>query len=154
MHAEAAAADEYLPAPQFEHEASPVSGLNLPAGQASQMPPFGPVYPWLQIQSAASLLAQAELELAGHVKHVAVDVAPTLSEYVPTPQSLHVASPLSPLYFPATHRAHMLPSGPEEPALQVQAVNVVLPCGELEFSGQNKHELGKLAASSDEYVPV
>ena len=40
---------------------------------------------------------------------------------------------------PATHREHGPPSGPEEPALQVQAVAMRLPTGDVEFDGQVSH---------------
>jgi hypothetical protein len=71
-------------------------------------------------------------------------------EYVPAPQSVHRADPVSALYFPATHVVHEPPSGPVHPALQVQFVNAVLPAGESEFDGQALHV--ELAAV--EYVPA
>ena len=60
---------------------------------------------------------------------------------------------------PATHSEHVLPSGPEEPALQVQAVAMRLPTGELEFDGQVSHVADpgfglKVPAPQDVHVPV
>ena len=57
-----------------------------------------------------------------------------------------------------TH-TYVPPSGPEEPALQVQAVAMRLPTGELEFDGQVSHVaapgLGlKVPAPHDVHVPV
>ena len=52
----------------------------------------------------------------------------------------------------------MLPSGPEEPMLQVQAVAMRLPTGELEFDGQVSHVAApgfglKVPAPHDVHVP-
>jgi hypothetical protein len=49
---------------------------------------------------------------------------------------MHWDEPVDTLYFPAMHGAHVPPSGPDEPALQVQLVKAPLPAGELEFDGQ------------------
>ena len=40
------------------------------------------------------------------------------------------------LYLPATHAVHVPPSGPRQPALQVQLLKAVLCSGELECEGQ------------------
>ena len=74
------------------------------------------------------------------------------------PQSTHDVDPASALCFPATHDVHVPPSDPEKPALQVQAVAMRLPTGELEFDGQVSHvaapELGlKVPAPHDVHVP-
>ena len=58
---------------------------------------------------------------------------------MPTSQSTHAVDPANALCLPATHSEHVPPSGPEEPALQVQAVAMRLPTGELEFDGQVSH---------------
>ena len=67
--------------------------------------------------------------------------APVLVEYVPAPQSVHAALPLVVLYFPATQAVHRPPSGPVNPALQVetQALTDKLPLGEVVPEGQVKH---------------
>ena len=57
---------------------------------------------------------------------------------MPTSQSTHAVDPTSGLYLPATQNKHVPPSGPVEPALQVQAVETELPTGELEFVGHSK----------------
>ena len=59
---------------------------------------------------------------------------------------------------PAQHDVHVPRSGPEEPALQVQAVAMRLPTGELEFDWQALHvaapRLGlKVPAPHDVHVP-
>ena len=51
-------------------------------------------------------------------------------------QAVQAAVPVDALYFPASHAVHVPPSGPENPALQVQCVKEALPAGELEFDGQ------------------
>ena len=62
--------------------------------------------------------------------------APVAAEYVPARQSVHSADPVDTLYFPAAHAVHVSPTGPVDPALQVQFVKAALPAGELEFDGQ------------------
>ena len=57
-------------------------------------------------------------------------MAPVLVEYLPAPQSVHVAGPVDVLYFPATQFEHAPPSGPVHPALQIQLAKVPLPAGE------------------------
>jgi hypothetical protein len=71
---------EYVAIPQSEHAALPVLILYLPATQAEQTPPFGPVKPALQVQSPAAELALYEMELDGHVIQVVAIVAPVLVE--------------------------------------------------------------------------
>lgn len=65
--------------------------------------------------------------------------APAVVEYVPVPQSVHAAPPVSILYFPATHDVQTPPFGPVEPALHVQAATAELGLGELELAGQLVH---------------
>ena len=71
-------------------------------------------------------------------KHVKSDLAALTVEYVPAAQSVHVVGPTSALYLPAAHSAHVPPSGPVEPALQVHAVETLLPDGALAFAGHAK----------------
>jgi hypothetical protein len=92
--------------------------------------------------------------LIGHKRHVAASVAPVLVEYVPAPQSVHVALPVLVLYFPATQAAHEPPSGPVNPALQVQAARVVLGLGELELLGHATQVASTVACELDEYFPA
>jgi len=49
---------------------------------------------------------------------------------------LQLPSPVALLNLPLTHAVHVPPSGPRQPALQVQLVKAVLCSGELEFPGQ------------------
>ena len=58
------------------------------------------------------------------------------------------------LYFPATHGMHWPPSGPVEPALQVQLVEAALPASELESDGHAVHVELAAAFTAVEYVPV
>jgi hypothetical protein len=51
---------KYLPAPQSVHAALPVLILYLPATQAEQTPPFGPVNPVLHVQAAMTVLELGE----------------------------------------------------------------------------------------------
>ncbi len=53
---------------------------------------------------------------------VLATVAPTVPEYVLAPQSVHMAEPVSVLYFPATQAVHVALFVPEYPRLQRQAV--------------------------------
>jgi hypothetical protein len=55
------------------------------------------------------------------------------------------------VYFPATHSAQVPPSGPAEPALQVQLVTAELPAGDVASVGQAMHER---ADDSLEYLPA
>ena len=49
---------------------------------------------------------------------------------------LQLLCPFAPLYSPAPHAMHVSPSAPDQPALQVQFVDIELPAGEEEFAGQ------------------
>jgi hypothetical protein len=74
------------------------------------------VNPALQEHAAIAELDSAECEFAGHDKHTDNVFAPTVAEYVPTPQSVHAAPPLFVLYLPATQAVQTPPSGPVLPA--------------------------------------
>ena len=103
---------------------------------------------------------------AGHVMHSDSATAPAAAPYLPIRQVVHVAapgaslnfpashckqgpSPVADLYLPATHAVHVPPSGPDEPALQVQLVKAALPAGEFEFDGQGLH-----VELDNEYLPA
>jgi hypothetical protein len=68
----APATPEYAPAGQFVHDALPLTFLNFPATQAVQLPPSGPVYPVLHLQSEIvfDVTEKFEVENAGHDVHV------------------------------------------------------------------------------------
>ena len=89
-------------------------------------------------QSVTVVLPLGEIELLGHARQVADAVAAVVVEYVPDPQSVHAAAPVTVLYFPASHAAHGPPLGPVYPALQsgtIHAALDVLPTGEVEPTG-------------------
>jgi len=79
------------------------------------------------------------------------DFAP--DETVPGGHSLQGSDPRadSGLYFPATHSAQVPPSGPDEPALQLQLVTAELPAGDVASVGHAMHER---ADDSFEYLPA
>lgn len=109
---------ELLPYTHAVHDTFPVEDLKVPAAQGKHVPPLGPVKPTLQVQAVRVELAIGELELVGHVTQVAAAVAPVAAEYVPAPQSVHVALPVSVLYVPATQAVHGPDSsGPVKPTL-------------------------------------
>jgi hypothetical protein len=56
----------------------------------------------------------------GQFTQVESVVAPNTDEYVSAAQSVHAPLPVITLYLPATHKAHVSPSGPVDPALHVQ----------------------------------
>ncbi len=64
-----------------------------------------------------AVLAAAELEDAGQLEHVLSAEAPGVVEYLPAPQSMHEAAPVTALNFPAPHARHVLLFGPVWPAL-------------------------------------
>lgn len=147
---------EYVPAMQGVHAPVPVPTLYVPAAHVEHMP-SGPVYPALQgtgMQELMDELAMDEVEPSGHATQVAAVVAPVVGEYVPAAQSVHMALPVSILYLPVMQAVHTPPSGPVEPALQVQAVMVVLASGALEPSGHARHAAADVAAAVGEYVPA
>ena len=92
--------------------------------------------------------------LIGHVTQVAASVAAVLVEYVPAKQSVHTALPVLILYLPATQAVHEPPSGPVNPALQVQAARAVLGLGELELLGHARHVPSAVACVLVEYFPA
>jgi hypothetical protein len=47
----------------------------------------------------------------GQAVHVASAVAPVVVKYVPAPQSVHATVPVTVLYFPTAHAAHVPPLG-------------------------------------------
>jgi hypothetical protein len=139
MHRTAPVAAEYVPAPQSVHSADPVDDLYFPATHAAHVSPTGPVDPALQVQFVKDALPAGEFEFDGQTLHVELVEAPSAVEYVPATQSEQVAVPVNTLYFPDTQAEQVPPSGPENPASQVQFVKSKLPSDELEFDGQSLH---------------
>ena len=155
MRPVAAMVSEYVPDPQLVHAAEPLEILYFPATQFEHTPPSGPVYPALQVQPVdAEQPVHDAPELAGHVRQVVATVAPTVAEYVPVPQSVHVALPVTLLYFPAAQVEHTPPSGPVYPTLQVQAVRALLLTGESELVGHVRQVVATVAPTVVEYVPT
>ena len=63
----AAVTAEYFPAAQLVHTAVPLAILYVPTAHGEQVPPFGPVYPGLQVQLVTVVLDVGELVLPGQV---------------------------------------------------------------------------------------
>ena len=146
--------DRYVPAEQSEQAAEPLTVLNFPATQAVHGPPFAPVYPTLQAHAATSELELGAFVVAGQATQVDDALAPTVTEYVVIPQSVHAALPLLVLYLPATHAEHTPPSGPVNPALHIQAAIEELDTAELEFDTHDTHVAEAVAPTASEYVPT
>jgi len=72
---------------------------------------------------------------------------------LPITHNVHSLSPDSTLYLPATHLTHGPPSRPDDPALHIQSVCLLLVLFEFESIGQLIHTL-EAAATSPEYLPV
>ena len=120
--------------------------------------PLEPLDPLLHVQSLGALLPDVDDDQEGQLEHVLDVVSPEVVEYVPLTQRAQDAEPGEILYMPATHSEHGPPSGPEEPALQVQAVAMRLPTGEVEYDGQVSHVASpvlvlKVPAPHDVHVP-
>ena len=77
--------------------------------------------------------------MAGQVKQAEDALAATVTEYVTIPQSVHATLPTLALYLPATQAEQTPPSGPVNPALQLQEPTAELEIGAFEFEGQAKH---------------
>jgi hypothetical protein len=145
---------EYVPAPHGVQVALPLAILYVPTPHGEHVPPSGPVDPALQVQAARAELKLGELELTGHVWQVDAAVAPVEAEYVPAPHGVQVALPLAILYVPTPHGKHVPPSGPVDPALQVQAARAELKTGELELPGHVWQVDAAVAPAVGEYVPT
>ena len=78
-------------------------------------------------------------------------VAAVAIEYLPASQSVQLLFPLI-LYLPDEQAKHGPPSGPENPALQIQLVNAAAPLRDSVSFGQGKHLLLVLAPTDVEYV--
>jgi hypothetical protein len=90
-------------------------------------------------------------EFAGQATQVLDVVAAVAIEYLPGSQSVQLLFPLI-LYLPDAQAKHGPPSGPKNPALQMQLVNAEDALGDPLFSGQSKHALLSPAPSNVEYV--
>ena len=129
---------ENRPTVQFVHPLAPVVGLNFPGTQYVQFPPSGPEDPALQVQAVICPLPAGASEFAVHAWHTS-DAAPTLVENCPTVQFVHSLAPVVGLNFPGAQYVQIPPSCPEDPALQMQAVILLLPAGALAFAVHARH---------------
>ena len=92
--------------------------------------------------------------MAGQATHAAADVAASVAEYEPDPQSVHAAEPVEALYVPAAQAIHGPPLGPVYPALQSATIHAaldVLPTGEVVPAGHVVHDALPLEVL---YVPA
>jgi hypothetical protein len=117
---------EYAPASQFVHAWLPLALLYVPIAHAAQMPPFGPVYPALHVQAVAAELELGEFVLAAHVRQLASDVAPAVTEYFPATQPMHAPVPLCTLYVPALHVEQDASPAPVWPSAHGHTTGVTL----------------------------
>jgi len=136
------------------HALLPFMSLYVPVAHAVHTPPFGPVHPVLHEQSLGCALPIFELDSDAHSKHVVTAVAPTVVEYFPVAQSVHVSDPGAFLYVPAAHSVQEPPSDPLAPASHVQAAMLVLEAMALEFDGHAVHVVSVVAPSTPEYVSL
>ena len=114
---------EYLPGAQLLHSSFPGGILYLPATHSVHGPPSGPVDPALQVHAVEIEPPGGASERAGQATHTFV-TAPTASEYVPVPQSLHSALPDASLYLPAAQFKHV----------SLSSVTVYLPAAQSEHA--------------------
>ena len=106
-------------------------------------------------QAAPAELELGECESPGHATQTPASVAPTVTEYVPEPQSEQTALPALVLYFPATHNAHA-PDSPVLPAAQSNwhAANAVLPAGDTPTAELPDGELEFLTHATQAVAPT
>jgi len=90
------------------------------------------VYPALQRQAVAELLAMGDCELVWQLVHTLTAVAATVLEYWFAKQSEHAPEPAAGLYVPARHATQVVV--PVYPALHKHAEKMALPAGEFEFN--------------------
>jgi hypothetical protein len=87
------------------HPPLPVTILYFPAAQAEHVPPFGPVNPRLQTQLLNAVEPLTDCELLGQSLQVLLAEAPTVVEYLLTPQFKQVLAVVAPVvveYLPAS----------------------------------------------------
>jgi hypothetical protein len=128
---------EYVPAGHGTHALAllaPAAIEYAPAGHDIQtLAPAAAEYAPAE-QFVHALAPVSEYPPAEQFMQTLALLAPETPEYLPVPQSVHVALPLVVLYFPATQPVHGPPSGPVKPALQIcgiQALTSELPLGEV-----------------------
>jgi hypothetical protein len=108
----------------------------------------------LHTQLLCAVDPATDCEFVGHARQVFAAVAPSVIEYVLTPQLVHATEPVASLNFPAPHAVHVPPSVPVCPRAQRQAETAVCPVSDVtEFAGQVEHELSAAAPVTAEYLP-
>ena len=91
---------------------------------------------------------------APHLSQDLSEVAPVLNENLPGPQSEHPALPELGLNLPGRHSVQAPPWGPDDPALQIQAVLAELPAGDKDLDGHAVHVSLDLPPGAVEYLPA
>ena len=153
-----------LPFTHAEQASDPVTVLSSPSSHTTHWVPSGPVYPARHVQSTSWTLPASEKVFAGqlihslrldapsvslyvltpHSRHMAAEEAPGLTEYVPGSHDVHMNELLAPgvsEYVPGTHGLHMS----EEPA---PGVSENVP------GSHGKHTSTSFAPIDVEYVPA
>ena len=95
------------------------------------------VVKWDSLEQPASMLPAREVLPSGQLEHAAVETL-----YFPAKQGVQLADPVWSLYLPAMQAIQGPPSGPVNPTGQtalVQLPSVVLPAGEVAYSGHGVH---------------
>ncbi len=111
----------------------------MPATQGRHGQLLAPVYPTLHAQLLKAVLPAAELEFPGQAANVEATVA---VEYVPMAQLRHALAKVAPTvaeYLLTPQAVHVPPFGPVYPALHTHWVEAVLTCAEFEPTGQTVH---------------
>ncbi len=119
-----------LPTLQSVHPILPVTILYFPAAQAEHVPPFGPVNPRLQTQLLNAVEPLTDCELLGQALQVLLAEAPTVVEYVWTPQFKQLLAEMAPVtveYLPATQSSHAVLAKPATLHVPVKPLFVTEP---------------------------
>jgi len=112
------------------HGPLPTANLCVSALHALHVSPLPPVYPELHKQLVLASLASGALECSGHAVHTLSSRPPNVVENLSIPHDVQIPMPEAILYVPATHKVHATPlEAPDDPGLQVHAVNAALPGG-------------------------
>jgi len=121
-HEALASAGLYCPVEQFSHSIAPGPSLKVPGMQAVHADAASPVYPALQRQWAALVLAGV-VDCGGHMLHEALASA---GLYCPVGQFSHSIAPPPSLKVPGMQAVHADAASPVYPALQRQWAALVL----------------------------
>lgn len=100
-----------LPTGQGRQSPNPANHLYFPVAQSEHCSPLLPQVPALHLQWDDAELPAGESEDCGQSEQVSKDVEPKALEYLPATQSVQAAELVAVLYFPATQRMQVPPSG-------------------------------------------